>query len=156
MRWQRWQNTRWKMKDVCMHAWPIAILESSELCPWLTKWAKCGRLARVRSELGERYHATVLEVTLAVVLLLMMTRRAAPIGWQTRPYPRTSYHASVRLSVLLVHDHVNDRVHAGGKVEEQVAQNVKFYDKKQDVTYNGLRTIAFCCQVKKQIGNRCN
>lgn len=33
MRWQRWENTRWKMKDVCMHAWPIAILESSEFVP---------------------------------------------------------------------------------------------------------------------------
>lgn len=79
--------------------------------------AKCGRLARVRSELGERYHSTLLEVTLAVVLLVLVAGRAAPVRRQARPYPRATDHPRVSLPVLLVHDHVNYWIHAGREVQ---------------------------------------
>jgi len=75
---------------------------------------------------------TLLEVTLGEVLLMMaalMTaadaaRRAAAVRCQTRPYPCAADHAGVRLPVLLVHDHVDDWIHARRKVQQQISQNV--------------------------------
>lgn len=85
--------------------------------------------SRARSELGERYRVSLLEVTLGVVMLMALktagtARRTAAERRQARPYPRAADHAGVRLPVLLVHDHVDDRVHARREVQQQVSQNM--------------------------------
>lgn len=70
--------------------------------------------SRARSELGECYRVTLLEVTLDVVLLMSLkttTRCAAAIRRQAHPYPRATDRTGICLSVLLVHDDVDDRIH---------------------------------------------
>ena len=75
-----------------------------------------------RSELGDRHNDEALLVTLVPEVVLPGC--AAPVGRQRSPYARAAYHAGVRLPVLLVHYHVDYRVHARGEVEEEVAQHV--------------------------------
>lgn len=85
-------------------------------------------VALARSELGESYHLTVLGVTLGVVLVDLVAgiRRAATVRRQAHPQPRAARHCGVRLPVLLIHDDVDDRIHARREVQQQVSQNVKF------------------------------
>lgn len=93
-------------------------IESSKLVVPLTyEVSELSLSSRARSELGERYRVSLLEVTLGVVMLMGLktagtTRRTAAVRRKTRPYPRAADHAGIRLPILLVHDHVDDRVHA--------------------------------------------
>lgn len=107
----------------------MAIEQRSKLVVPLTY--EVSEWSRARSELGERYRVTLLEVTLDVVLLMSLkttTRCAAAIWRQAHPYPRATDRTGICLSVLLVHDDIDDRIHTWREVQQQISQNVTFWN----------------------------
>lgn len=78
-----------------------------------------GLSARVQegfvSEFGDR-DDELLVVTLVAEIVVVLSGRAAAVGRQTGPDLGAVYHAGVGLPVLLVHDHVDYGVDAGGEV----------------------------------------